>query len=270
MELVCTSPGEAVVQTARSVVRHGSMAAPRGEKTVELLDFQLRVEEPWHIPYEIPGRNLRQFIGVVEALQLVGQVTVPRVVTDGAAVFERYKDDGVLHGAYGARIHGSLSSVVSLLKRDPSSRQAVLTIYSSASDLDRDKRDIPCTLAIQFFCRGGKLLARTSMRSNDVFLGLPYDLVQFISLQAAIAAALDLPLGCYSHTVGSMHAYLRDLDNLDQLGEADDWGDQPGHLWSGSEIGEIVDDAVSMLLGHGPPDGATDLELFFAAEMESQ
>lgn len=250
-------------------MRDGAKASPRGEDTLELLNVQLEIEEPWHVPFEIPGRNLRHFIGAVEALQLVGQVTIPHVVTSGASVFERYKDDGVLHGAYGARIHGSLSSIVSLLRRDPSSRQAVLTVYSSSSDLDRNKRDIPCTLSIQFFCRDDKLLARTSMRSNDVFLGLPYDLVQFVALQAAVATALDLPMGKYSHAVGSMHAYLRDLDNLDELGDANDWGDQPGHLWSGSSIGEIVDSAVTMLLGFGPPESSTDFEAFLAGEIET-
>lgn len=267
MEIICTSPGEAVVRTANLVVKNGSKASPRGEDTLEVLDFQIRVEEPWHIPYEIPGRNLKNFIGAVEALQLVGQVTIPRIITDGASVFERYMDDGILHGAYGSRIHGSLSSIVSLLNRDPSSRQAVLTIYSSANDLDRQRKDIPCTLSIQFFCRDGKLLARTSMRSNDVFLGLPYDLVQFIALQSAVATALDLPLGAYSHAVGSMHAYTRDLENLDLLGDSDSWGEQPGHLWSGSSIGEIVDTSMNILLGRGAPDQATEFERFLADEM---
>ena len=147
------------------------------------------------------------------------------------------------------RVYGQLEKVVNLLKRDPDSRQAILTIYNSVQDLDFEAKDIPCTLTIQFFIRNQELCMRVSMRSNDVWLGLPYDLVQFAALQGAIAKALDLPMGWYSHTVGSMHLYHRDIEKAEQLRAIDDgiWDYEP--LWSKHSIDDISLTARAILYG---------------------
>jgi thymidylate synthase len=49
------------------------------------------------------------------------------------------------------------------------------------------------------------------MRSNDAWLGLPYDVAQFTMLQEAVAAHWGLALGRYVHIDGSLHLYERDM-----------------------------------------------------------
>jgi hypothetical protein len=78
-----------------------------------------------------------------------------------------------------------------------------------------DKKDIPCTLSIQFFIRDGRLHCVTTMRSNDIWLGLPYDIFCFTCLQRLIAEALKVPTGFYIHQAGSLHLYARNAEKMD-------------------------------------------------------
>ena len=187
--------------------RYGVPAFARGMKALEILNPLITIEHPTALPIELIGRDLNPFIGAAEAAQLIGQTSRPELMTDRIKKMASYTDDGLFHGAYGSRIAGSLPRVVRLLDADPSTRQAVLSIYSSGLDTSERYSDIPCTLTLQFFVRDGGLCLRVSMRSNDVWLGLPYDLFQFISLQMAVAQSLQLPVGWYCHSVGSMHLY---------------------------------------------------------------
>lgn len=57
-----------------------------------------------------------------------------------------------------------------------------------------------------------------TMRSNDVFRGLPYDAWMFSNAQHAVAYALGVEVGAYYHTAFSLHAYIdKDLDKLKAL-----------------------------------------------------
>jgi thymidylate synthase len=109
-------------------------------------------------------------------------------------------------------------AVKKTLIEDPDSRRAIL-IIGKAEDYTlgafKPSKDLPCTLSLQFFIRNNKLHLHTSMRSNDAFWGLTYDLFSFTLLQECMMLELreagmkDLDLGFYSHTAGSLHIYDR-------------------------------------------------------------
>jgi thymidylate synthase len=106
-----------------------------------------------------------------------------------------------------------LDGVVLTLRSRPDSRQAVVSLWNDG-DLPHavkgDKGDLPCTLSLQFLVRWNRLHLVATMRSNDVWLGLPYDVFAFTALQRVVAARLDLRPGLYRHQVASMHLYERD------------------------------------------------------------
>jgi len=85
--------------------------------------------------------------------------------------------DGTVHGAYGPRMFkmrgnvNQIDNVVKLLRKKPSSRQAVVQLFN-AEDLLKAYKDIPCTCTMQYFVRKGALDKVVHMRSNDAFLGL--------------------------------------------------------------------------------------------------
>jgi thymidylate synthase len=188
----------------------GTPTSPRALATKERRWVQFEVADPMSFPVRANERDFRDVIGLLEGLGIVGQFSVPELLTDRVKAFGRFEDGGVLWGAYGARVHGLLVDLVALLERDPDSRQAVLTIYDSGRDLGRPKRDVPCTLSAQLLLRDRLLDMRITMRSNDLWLGTPYDFTQFAILQASVAQALGVVPGAYHHSVGSLHLYATD------------------------------------------------------------
>ena len=260
MHIEVTTPAEAVQMAIEICKNYGDKINPRGINTREINNVSMLISNPWQIPFELKGRNLRPFIGAVECLQLVGMVSMPELVVAGSRPFARFLDSGIFHGAYGPRIYGKLDPLIKLLKEDPYSRQAILTIYSSEKDLNSGMKDIPCTLSLQFFIRNNELCLRTSMRSNDVWLGLPYDLVQFCGLQGAVAKALDLPMGWYSHNVGSMHLYESDLEATEKLELTAIEQKEYKPLWSGETIEEISVAARLILNSQIDEESGTEFE----------
>ena len=124
--------------------------------------------------------------------------------------------DGTIHGAYGPRLFDSqginqVEEIISLLKRKSSSRRAAIQIFE-ARDLLSDYNDIPCTCTMQFMVRQNRLNMIVFMRSNDAYRGLPHDIFAFTMLQEIIARSLEVELGTYKHSVGSLHLYDYDAE----------------------------------------------------------
>ena len=120
-------------------------------------------------------------------------------------------DKKTVHGAYGPRLFNSngqnqIENVIDLLRRKSTSRRAAIQLFESR-DLIADYKDIPCTCTMQFMIRDGRLNMITYMRSNDAYVGLPHDIFSFTMLQEIIARSLEVEVGSYRHSVGSLHIY---------------------------------------------------------------
>ena len=102
-----------------------------------------------------------------------------------------------------------VANILSLLRKKPTSRQAVINTFS-AEDLIKEYKDVRRTCTIQFLIRRGQLDAITHMRSNDAFLGLPHDVFAFTFLQEIFSKCLKVKLGTYKHAVGNLHIYDSD------------------------------------------------------------
>jgi thymidylate synthase len=135
-----------------------------------------------------------------------------------APQFANFMDGGTFHGAYGPRIRQQMPLVIERLRKDPDTRQAVVTIWDPAKDLLEDGlHDYPCTLGFQFVIRNGRLSMITTMRSNDVWWGLAHDIFQFTQLQMTVANVLGIPYGTYYHRSNSLHAYERDFADIARM-----------------------------------------------------
>jgi thymidylate synthase len=127
--------------------------------------------------------------------------------------------DGTVHGAYGPRLFSmrgqvdQVKTVIELLRKKPSSRQAVIQLFN-AEDILKDYNDVPCTCTLQFFVRKKLLNAVSHMRSNDAFLGLPHDVFAFTFIQELVARSLKLDVGSYKHMAGSLHIYDCDREKV--------------------------------------------------------
>jgi thymidylate synthase len=104
-----------------------------------------------------------------------------------------------------------------LLSNDSLSRQAVMHIKEARDIVKNPTKDLNCTIALQFFVRNNKLDLIVTMRSNDVWLGLPYDLFNFTCMQMQMAMELGIEVGTYYHNAGSLHMYERDFNKLKEV-----------------------------------------------------
>lgn len=133
------------------------------------------------------------------------------------ADYKKSSDDmQTIFGAYGPRMFGKrpndqLARIITSLKSKPDSRQAVVQLFDRRDTIEYH-RDIPCTCTLQFVIREGRLHLLTSMRSNDAWLGLPHDVFAFTMIQELVARSLNVELGEYRHSVGSLHLYERDAE----------------------------------------------------------
>lgn len=131
-------------------------------------------------------------------------------------------DDGVTNrSAYGAIVFNrygfdQVAQVIDTLKRDPYSRNAVINFNVPNPERFETKDEI-CTIALVFELREGKLDCTGIMRSNDVWLGTPYDVVFFTELQKHIANELGVGYGKYTHFAVSLHAYEKDIDRVREV-----------------------------------------------------
>lgn len=124
------------------------------------------------------------------------------------------------YGAYGKRLRSSFGVDQILrageaLAANPTSRQVVLQLYHPALDLPFDRGqpragDIPCNVTSLLKVRDGKLEWTQMVRSNDFFLGVPYNIVQFTTLQEVLAGLAGVEVGSYLHYSDSLHLYERD------------------------------------------------------------
>lgn len=197
----------------------------RGGQTIEMLHCVFSVSDPrsrWvldRVPPLNPAFALAEVVGIVLG---IGDAEFynywNRQLPTYAGDTDRYE------GSYGVRLHehfgiDQLQSAYEALSRNPLSRQVVLEYYDVQTDLPKhegqpNSEDIPCNLVSILKVREGRLEWSQIVRSNDLFLGVPYNFVQFTYLQEIIAGWLGLRLGGYVHYSDSLHVYRRDLKRL--------------------------------------------------------
>lgn len=202
----------------RWVRDNGLPASPRGVGTREILGATVVIQNPTlALPLGV-GRGVSTQVAAVETLQLIGGFTDPVLTCKASDAFEKVKDGGAFHGAYGPRAAAQFPRIIDRLKADPHSRRAVVTIWDPVQDLFREGlHDYPCTVTLEYTIRENRLIAQTHMRSNDVWLGLAYDAFVFTQVQLTLCHILGVEPGVYIHHASSLHLYDTDLPKVDQL-----------------------------------------------------
>ncbi len=202
--------------SARSKVQ-----ASRAGDTLELLHAVLEIDDPrqrWVLSRH-PAIN--PAFAIAEALWILAGSNDAEVLNYWFPRLPEFQGDGpVYSGAYGHRLrkHFGIDQIrraCEALAANPASRQVVLQLWDGRSDLPQADgaprcADVPCNVVSLLKVRDGRLEWTQIMRSNDVHRGLPYNLVQFTTLQEVMAGWLGLEVGGYHHWSDSLHAYLND------------------------------------------------------------
>ena len=125
------------------------------------------------------------------------------------AIWKRMADgQGNVNSNYGYQWcrENQLGKVINMLKANPETRQAAISIYDCKEHLDY-KTDTPCTYAVQFTVLDGKLNMSVVMRSNDLWYGFCNDQYQFSNLQMLVAHETGYDVGTYYHFAHNLHLY---------------------------------------------------------------
>jgi thymidylate synthase len=102
--------------------------------------------------------------------------------------------------------NNQLDLIIDKLKNNPSTRQAVISIYDG-KEINNYKFDTPCTLSIHFQIINEKLCMTVNMRSNDLWFGFCNDQYCFSKLQEMVSKELNLEIGWYYHFSSNIHLY---------------------------------------------------------------
>ena len=212
MEIAASTGSEAYVQLLTEIINSRGEVSPRGFATREILNVTVTIEDGTEAHVAGTARQFARRIAATETIQLLAGISsLEQLNLASNGRFAQFADDGRLRGAYGPRTHAQLSHVIHLLATQPDTRQAHVTIWNGQEQGTASK-DVPCTTGFQFLIRDGKLHVRVTMRSSDVFLGIPYDWLMFSRLQMVMAECLNVGVGSYTHVAGSQHLYERDLE----------------------------------------------------------
>ena len=102
--------------------------------------------------------------------------------------------------------NAQLDMVVEMLKHNPDTRQACISIYDG-KEISSYAFDTPCTYAVQFTIVNNRLDMCVTMRSNDLWYGFCNDQYQFSKLQEMVSKWLEIDTGVYYHFAHNMHLY---------------------------------------------------------------
>lgn len=229
-------------------LQYGKMVLSRNGDSLELIGQSFRVD---------PNRNflcnsrraLSPRYASGELMWYLSRSDSIEHIAHYAPQYVNFSDDGLrAYGAYGARLaaggRDSLDVAIEMLRDHANSRQVVIPIFEKRDLLaasSKRTRDAPCTLTWQFLLRDDELHMIVNMRSNDLWLGTPYDVYCFTTIQRLVADALGASVGTYTHSVGSLHLYRKNWPAAEEALSASVWSTR-GHDYT--SVPPDVDRAV--------------------------
>lgn len=200
----------------RDVLEFGIDQAGRTGDVREVEDVMITFTDATktHVP---PRAGAAPLVGLLDGAQLLSGIPATELVTE---LFPKYAERSDFWGAYSARAaaFGQLGRVFQLLRDDPTTRRAVISLWDPAKDAESNYLDHPCALSVTFRVRDNALNMSVKMRSNDLWLCAPHDFVQFGLLQQTLATALNLVCGTYTHVADSLHIHHKDFEAAELAG----------------------------------------------------
>lgn len=215
-----TSTDKEWLDTIHAIMAVGEQVSPRGKLTLEIPQNTLCIDTREPV-LTIKDRKLSYQFMAAEAYWIMSGDNRVETIAPYNKNIANFSDDGVtFFGAYGPRILAQLDYVVDKLIEDPSTRQAGLTIWKENPP---STKDVPCTVAMFFGIRDGKLNIHVFMRSSDAWLGVPYDVFNFSMLAHLVCARLNAKIHgivepCMLYlTAASSHIYEQNFDAVREV-----------------------------------------------------
>lgn len=123
----------------------------------------LEFTQPKHQLLFLRGRKYNPFFSLVESSWVLSGRNELSDLQSVISGYSKFSDDGItLNGAYGYRMRrffgiDQLNETISLLKNNPESRRAVISLYSAVDLANNSSVDIPCNTALFLKVRNDSL-----------------------------------------------------------------------------------------------------------------
>ncbi len=129
-------------------------------------------------------------------------------------IWDQFADgNGDIMEAYGNRWrhafgYDQIETAIERLKKDPSDRRIYISSWDPMFDLkDTSQKTVPCPVGFTLSTYNNKLNSSLLIRSSDVFIGLPLDVMRHALVMKAIANSLQMQPGHMRVTLAHPHLY---------------------------------------------------------------
>lgn len=165
-----------------------------------------------------------------------GDTNIRYLKENGVSIWDEWATpDGELGPVYGAQWrrwlgtdgqeHDQIAALVDSLKNNPNSRRHIINGWNVAELPDEQKKPWenaaagkmalpPCHVLYQFYVANNQLSASLYVRSNDLFLGNPYNTASLAFLTHMLAQQCDLDVGEIILSIGDAHIYSNHFDQV--------------------------------------------------------
>ncbi|MBD3194384.1 MAG: hypothetical protein GF317_04965 [Candidatus Lokiarchaeota archaeon] len=222
------------INQIRNVMHNGESCAPRGLKIKELQPAITIIHNSVPILPLLfcPGRNWNPFFAIAELIWvLAGDEKTEWICKFNKSLIKFSNDKKKFDGAYGHRIRNhfigseafvsapvdQLKEVYDKLFYDKDTRQAVMVLWDAYRDNLKGSYDYPCNDMVMFKVRDNKLNMTVCNRSNDLILGLPYNVCVFGGIQRVLASMLGVNIGRQIHYSDSLHIYESEFERANMI-----------------------------------------------------
>ncbi len=167
---------------------------------------------------------------------LRGDTNIKYLTDNGVKIWNEWAlENGELGPVYGAqwrnwrgedgKSYDQVQVLIDGLKKNPNSRRHIINGWNVALLPDETKTPQenaaaglmalpPCHAFYQFYVADGKLSASLYIRSNDLFLGNPYNTASLALLTHMLAQQCDLDVGEIIISIGDAHIYSNHFEQV--------------------------------------------------------
>lgn len=220
------------------------LCSPRGMNIREILDYQLKIENPSSDPIVTKDVERNSIIKSYTEKELEWYLSGSVDVEDAKKISKFWgklaNPDNTVNSNYGYLIFHDRSEgdpnmndalyqtpfdwARSCLLSDKDSRQALIR-FNKPKHAFYGNKDFVCTLSGIFMIRDNKLNLSMVQRSGDLFTGLVYDIPFFCFVQKKMLDEIrmkypEVSMGSYTHMIHSLHIYEKNSEAiLKMIGE---------------------------------------------------
>jgi len=138
----------------------------------------------------------------------------PRMIAEMKRVFFEQTGNSLGH-SYSRLMQGpggrnDLGDIIGLLREDPASKRAVVTLCGKPNS------KVPCINVIQFLVREQKLQTIYFARGQDAYKKFCADGLCLAAMAQKVAAGLEIPAGTVRGFIGSSHVYSEDMPAIER------------------------------------------------------